>query len=159
MQIEIPDGSYVHVSIGRVPMLALPPDGSGQLVSSTLATSPATTARPRYGLLAGIGLVLLVGGYTYGKTVGGRPQLLFGTSTQASTTAGTSAAVLPVKHAFPDRPLPRPTASPSDGLSQTQIPADFAQQLRQQPTVTPPPGQTDTPASGSGSTDAFGLHP
>jgi len=148
MQIEIPDGAYVHLSIGHapVPLLPAPP-------LSAPAPGAMAVLKPRRLLTSVAALLVLCGGYEVGRHTGPR-----GTDLQAAQAAPAtpSAAAAPMReqHAFPDRPLPRvPAAAAADP---SQVPPAFTEQLRAAPAVQPPPGQ---PSSGSGGVNPFGLHP
>ena len=101
-------------------------------------------------MTAAVAGVLLIGAYQAGKHLGSS-----GSATSAAQAA--PEAVLPSSGLAQQA---RPNGLPS-GLATRlpgdlpQVPPAFAQQLRQVPTVVPPPGQ----AASSGDTDAFGLHP
>lgn len=143
MELIIPEGAQVHITIGApaAPMLALP--------APTQEAAPSKTRRP---LLKGVlASFLLFGTYTIGKHTGS-----VASSVQTASAGMPAAAQLPEQHAFPDRPLPRPTNQVA-ASDPTQIPSEFTQQLRQAPTVVPPPGQA-APSAARGE-DAFGLHP
>ncbi len=147
MQIEVPDGAYVHVSIGHapVPLLPAPP-------LAAPAPGRAVAFKRRRLLTSVAGLLMLFGGYEVGRHTGPRGADLQSAQAAPATPSAATAA-LREQHAFPDRPLPRiPAAAADPG----QVPAAFTDQLRAAPTVQPPPGQ---PPSGSGGANPFGLHP
>ena len=147
MQIEVPDGAYVHVSIGHAPVPLLPAPPLAAPVPGR-----AVAFKRRRLLTSVAGLLMLFGGYEVGRHTGPRGADLQAAQA-ASATPSAAAASVREQHAFPDRPLPRVPAAAADP---GQVPAAFTDQLRAAPTVQPPPGQ---PPSGSGGANPFGLHP
>jgi hypothetical protein len=147
MQIEVPDGAYVHVSIGHAPMPLLP----APLLAAPAPGGVAPFKRRRL-LTSMAGLLVLFGGYEIGRLTGPRGADLQAAQAAPATLSAATAA-LREQHAFPDRPLPR---IPAPATDPGQVPAAFTDQLRVAPTVQPPPGQ---PPSGSGGANPFGLHP
>ena len=144
MQFEIPEDAHVHIVISKPTSVkacaGIDPGAGGELLvlpSEVAAARPA----PRFGrflLKSGVGVMLLAGSFAVGHH--------FGSSPRAPELAWTAAA-LPrpalnaEQYAFPDRPQPREAPAPNAG----EVTADFQRQLRQPPTVIPPPGQTGAP--------------
>lgn len=143
MELVIPERAQVHITIGKPPLPALPDE-----------TAPARpTAHPGHAVLkGGLALVLLFGAFDVGRHVAARPDYT-GTTRATLAMPGQAPALGHEQHAFPERPLP-PEALAS-GAPVQHIPPEFRQQLEQQPTVIPPPGQT-MPGGVSGK-NPFGL--
>ena len=162
MELVIPEGAEVHITIGRAPLLALP---GATPVDAAPAQPPVS--RPRPVLKAIAGFVLLIAAFEGGRYVAARP-----TATEPAQAAFVIPAPAPVgsEHAFPDRPLPQTAAAQQP----SQIPPAFREQLAQTPRVTPAPGSQPAPdsqpvsgesapgqpaASADGATaNPFGLH-
>ncbi len=154
MEFVIPEGAQVRITIGGAPWLALP-NGS---VPAGVATPAVPPARRGHTLLKGaVAVVLLLGAFETGRYVSTRTGPV--EPAQAALIAPRPAPAAGAEPAFPDHPLPRPTAA---APSPTEIPPAFRQQLAQPPRVTPPPGQssarTGSAAPGRASVNPFGLH-
>lgn len=151
MQIEIPDGAYVHVSIGRAPVLL-----TGPVPDAPTLPSPR---RRRPLLLGASALVLCLGSYQAGKHLAPQQATIpVAYAAPAAPSPAQSGPAAPIREqvAFPDRPFPRPqAASGSPPADPTQVPPAFLQGLRDGPTVVPPPGRAAGPAAGT----PFGLQP
>jgi len=157
MHLFIPEGVNVHVTIGS------PVPGAGTTPTYPCGSDayPRPSGRP---LLKGVLTVLLLGGTFVAGTYAGRAPGGAGLGSGRGAAPAAQAALPapypgygalpspPEQRAFPDRPLPRETAGADAG----QVPEQFAQQLRQPPTVVPPPGQA-APAAGKPGKNAFGL--
>jgi hypothetical protein len=143
MELVIPAGVQVHITIGRTPLLALPDEIARE-------RPPARPSRP---LLKGVlALVLLFGAFEVGRHVAAWPDTT-GPTRAAFAMPGQAPALGPEQHAFPDRPLPREAVAA--GAPAQQIPPEFRQQLEQPPSVIPPPGQT--PPGAAPEKNPFGL--
>ena len=136
MHLEIPEGANVHIIVGNSAPLALA-DESRQ--AGTLRTGGRPVLK---GLVVAI---VLVGTFAVGQHFGGRAA---GTQTAAAAASMPRPAPTGEQHAFPDPPLPIPPRQQASG----GVPPEFQSELRQPPTVTPPPGA----ASGK---NPFGLEP
>lgn len=134
MHLEIPEGANVQIIVRSSPPLALADESRQE--------RPAQTGgRP---ILKGLVVAIaLVGTFVVGQHFGGRAA---GTQTAAASISRPSPAG--EQHAFPDAPLPNPQRQQASG----GVPPEFQNELRQAPTVTPPPGA----ASGK---NPFGLEP
>ena len=141
MDLVIPDGVPVHITIGNAPpLLALPnesdvrglpaPRGSsgGRLVKSVLAA------------------VLLFGSFQAGRLTGHHVDAV--SNAQAASEARAT-------------PMPAPQA---DQAASTEIPPAFRNQMAQAPQVSPPPGQAPRTNTGTAgpteppASNPFGLH-
>jgi len=136
MHLEIPEGANVQIIVGNAAPLALA-DESRQAGTSRGGGRPILR-----GLVVAI---VLVGTFVLGQHFGGRAA-----GTQAAAAAASMPRPAPIgeQHAFPDLPLPSPQRQQASG----GVPTEFQNELRQPPTVTPPPGS----ASGK---NPFGLEP
>lgn len=136
MQLEIPEGANVQIIVGNSAPLALA-DESRQIGASRGGGRPILK-----GLVVAI---VLVGTFVVGQHFGGRA-----TGTQTAAAAASMPRLAPTgeQHAFPDLPLPDPQRQQAS----SGVPTEFQSELRQPPTVTPPPGA----ASGK---NPFGLEP
>ena len=141
MELVIPEDTQVHILIGKAPLLALP--------EPTIPDVPPA-GRGRKLLRGTLALVLLAGAFVAGRHYPGQAAVA------ARPAVAMSAPPPPTgQFAFPDRPLPQPsTATPAPHEELGQVPASFAEQLRQAPDVMPPPGQTPGAAPGK---NPFGL--
>lgn len=136
MHFEIPEGANVHIIVGNSAPLAL-------VDESRQAGTLRTGGRP---VLKGLVVaIVLVGTFVVGQHFGGRAA---GTQTAAAAASMPRPAPTGEQHAFPDLPLPNPQRQQASG----GLPTEFQNELRQPPTVTPPPGS----ASGK---NPFGLEP
>jgi len=134
MHLEIPEGANVQIIVGGAAPLALADE-------SRQARTSQTGGRP---ILKGLVVAIaLVGTFVVGEHFGGRAA---GTQTAAVSMSRHSPAG--EQHAFPDTPLPNPQRQQAS----SGVPPEFQNELRQPPTVTPPPGT----APGK---NAFGLEP
>ena len=162
MHLFIPEGVNVHVTIGSPAVLGVPGAATTPPYPSGSDAYPRPSGRP---LLKGVLTVLLLGGTFVAGTYAGRAPGGAGLGSGRGAAPAAQAALPapypgygalrpspPEQRAFPDRPLPRETAGADAG----QVPEQFAQQLRQPPTVVLPPGQA-APASGKPGKNAFGL--
>ena len=158
MYLIFPDGADVHVTIGNPPNLTVPGAVAAAPVSPRYSDGyPRHSGRP---LLKGLLVVLALGGTFAAGTYAGRPPAGVGRAAPAAQAALAPSAgytaprpALPEQHAFPDGPLPREATAGAG-----QVPEQFAQQLRQPPTVVPPPRQaTPAPAGGAPRKNGFGL--
>jgi len=140
MQLEIPDGVQVHLTIGAphaaAPLLALA-DGT-----AARDRTPSTMARFAKGMvLAG----LLVGCFQAGRLTSPRTGPV-----QAVQAANASTAAQP-----PASPLaPAPFAQPASN----EVPPAFRDQLARAPQVTPTAPPAPSPSSGQAPPNPFGLH-
>ncbi len=135
MNLQIPEGANVHIMIGSGPALAL---------TDQRAELPARSrSRGILGATFKVGLVclLVIGSFWIGEQRG----------QGADDDAGIGAPP-PITQAFPSQAAAAEPPAPS---AAGQVPPSFTAQLQQQPTIQPAPGQT--PASGTGSQNAFGL--
>jgi len=136
MHLEIPEGANVQITVGNAAPLALA-DESQQAGTSRSGGRPVLK-----GLVVAI---VLVGTFVIGQHFGGRAA---GTQTAAAAASVPRPGPTGEQHAFPDLPLPNPRRQQVSG----GVPPEFQNELRQPPTVTPPPGS----ASGK---NPFGLEP
>ena len=145
MELVIPEGAQVHITVGHPPLLALP-------ATSTPQALPEAPQRRRPLLKGTLAVALLAGVFVAGRHSGAPPAPI-GTATAALTAANPGPP--PVERAFPEAPLPHtPPPVSAQGQAPAQVPPALAEQLRQPPTVIPPPGQ---PAPGAGASNPFGL--
>ena len=143
MTFDIPDHAQVRVFIGdKLPMATL------RVAAPTIEPAPSR-GRP---LLKASGVAVLVAvAFLVGQHFGVRYVRLDLASAAGAAPSGTR-PVVPEQHAFPERPLPSPDSPPP---APDQVPPAFAQQLRQPPVISPPPG---TPPAGSArAAHPFGL--
>jgi hypothetical protein len=148
MELVIPEGAQVHITVGHPPLLALPAASPPQALPEAL---PPRRGRP---LLRGtLAIALLAAAFIAGRHTGAPPAPI-GTATAALTAPNPGPR--PVERAFPDRALPHsaPVVS-AQGEAPTQVPAALAEQLRMPPTMIPPPGQV---AASANAPNPFGLH-
>jgi hypothetical protein len=135
MELVIPDGAQVHITIGNSPLLALP---------NETAPQPATLkpgGRFLKGVVAG---VLILGAFQAGRVMSHRDDPI--SPAQASVQERTP----PV--------LPRAAAA-ADHSEAAEIPPAFRDKLGQPPQVAPPPGQAAVVAPGAPApANPFGLH-
>jgi hypothetical protein len=131
MHLEIPEGTNVQIIVGRPAPLALTDETDD-------AHRSQSTGRPILKSLSAA--LVLSGSFFAGAYFGGHA-----TGTQLAAGAVSTPRLSPTneQHAFPDAPLPnpQPQQQPQAAVS-GQVPPEFRNQLRQQPTVTLPPGQT-----------------
>ena len=125
MHLEIPEGANVQIIIGSPTLLALA-DESQQARPTQTGGWPILK-----GLAVAIGLV---GTFVVGQHFGERPA---GAQIAAAVSMPPPAPTRE-QHAFPDAPLPNSQPQQDSG----GVPPEFQDQLRQPPTVTPPPGTT-----------------
>jgi hypothetical protein len=134
MELVIPDGAQVHITIGNAPLLALP---------NETAPQPAALKSGRFlkGVVAG---VVILGAFQAGRVMSHRGDPI--PSAQASVEERTP----PV--------LPRAAAA-ADQPEAAEIPPAFRDKLAQPPQVAPPPGQAAVAAPGTPTpANPFGLH-
>jgi hypothetical protein len=125
MHLEIPEGANVQIIVGSPTPQALA-DESRQ-------ARPAQTGG--WPILKGLAVAIgLVGTFVVGQHFGGRAA---NTQTAAAFSMPPPAPTRE-QHAFPDAPLPDSQRQQASG----GVPPEFQDQLRQPPTVTPPPGTT-----------------
>ena len=142
MELVIPDGAQVHITIGAPSLLALTSD-----------PSPSVQRRFRPVLTGIAASVLMLGGYQVGKRNAAPASARVAQAELRGPSLAPPALAEPrLAAAKPQRQVP-PTPGPVNEPG--HVPAEFAQQLRQAPTVVPPPGQPSSP----GSANPFGLHP
>jgi hypothetical protein len=135
MELIIPDGAQVHITIGNTPLLALPNETAAQ--PATLKSG----GRILKGFVAG---VLILGAFQAGRVI----------SHRGDPTPRAQASV--AEHAPPA--LPR-AAAPTDQPEAAEIPPAFRDKLAQAPQVAPPPGQAAVVAPGTPTpANPFGLH-
>ncbi len=148
MELVIPDGAQVHITVGHPPLLAPP---AAQLRQTLTQAVPLP--RRRRLLKGAVVTALLLGAFLVGRHFGVPPEPI---DPAIAALTAPNLGPLPVEHAFPDHPLP-PTAAagPAPGASAAQVPPALAEALRKPPTVVPPPGRTAPPA---GAPDPFGLN-
>jgi len=148
MELVIPDGAQVHITVGHPPLLAPPPAQVPQRLTEAVALPRRRT------LLKGAAVAaLLLGAFLVGRH-SGIPPAPIDPATAAMT--GPNLGPVPVEHAFPDRPLSQTAAAgPAPGQPAAQVPPALAEALRKPPTVIPPPGQAAPPV---GAPDPFGLN-
>jgi hypothetical protein len=135
MELVIPDGAQVHITIGNNPLLALP--------NETAPQPAALKSGHRFlrGLVAG---VLILGAFQAGRVISHRGDPI--PPAQASVEERTPTG------------LPRAVAEP-DQAAAAQIPPAFRDKLAQPPQVAPPPGQAAVAAPGDPTPAIpFGLH-
>jgi len=134
MELVIPDGAQVHITIGNTPLLALP---------NETAPQPATQksgARFLKGIVAG---VLVLGAFQAGQVMSHRGDPV------PPAQASVAERAPPV--------LPR-TAAMADQPEAAEIPPAFRDKLAQPPQVAPPPGQAAVVAPGTPTpANPFGL--
>jgi hypothetical protein len=123
MELVIPDGAQVYITVGQPPLLALPHE------PHAVAPQPArSSGRIVKTLLAG---VVLLGAFQAGRLLPHQPD--------------TAAAAQPTTE--------QPTAAAATGLAQSsaagEIPQAFRAQVAQPPQVIPPPGAAPAAAAGS----------
>ena len=135
MELVIPNGAQVHITIGKPPLLALP---------SETAPQPATLksgGRFLKGVIAG---VLILGAFQAGRVMSHRGDPI------PSAQASVEERKPPV--------LPRAAAA-ADPPEAAEIPPAFREKLTQPPQVAPPPGQAAVVAPGTPTpANPFGLH-
>jgi hypothetical protein len=135
MELVIPDGAQVHITIGNTPLLTLP---------NETAPQPAirkSGGRFLKGVVAG---VLILGAFQAGRILPHRGDPM--PPAQASVGERTP----PV--------LPRAAAA-ADQPEAAEIPPAFRDKLAQPPQVAPPPGQAVVAAPGTPTpANPFGLH-
>ncbi len=136
MHLEIPEGANVQIIVGSSAPLALADESRQE--------RPAQTGgRP---ILKGLVVAIaLVGTFMVGQHFGGRAA---GTQTAAAAASMPRPAPTGEQYAFPDAPLATPRRQQASG----GVPPEFQNELRQPPTVTPPPGAAS-------SKNPFGLEP
>jgi hypothetical protein len=135
MELVIPDGAQVHITIGNAPPLALPNETAAQ--PATLKSG----GRFLKGVIAG---VLILGAFQAGRVMSHRGDPI--PPAQASVEERTP----PV--------LPRAAAA-ADQPAAAEIPPAFRDKLAQPPQVAPPPGQAMVAAPGTPTpSNPFGLH-
>jgi hypothetical protein len=135
MELVIPDGAQVHITIGNAPLLALP--------NETAPQPAALKSGGRFlkGVVAG---VVILGAFQAGRVMSHRGDPI--PSAQASVEERTP----PV--------LPRAAAA-ADQPEAAEIPPAFRDKLAQPPQVAPPPGQAAVAAPGTPTpANPFGLH-
>jgi hypothetical protein len=141
MKLEIPEGANIQIIIGRAPHLALTDQRADALVRMRGRGIIGGTLK-----FAGI-FVLVFGAFWVGEQ---RVQT-------ASADTG-FAAPLPVNQAFPTQaPGPGQAVAQTPATGAGQVPPGFQAQLKQPPSIQPPPGQND--GSGSANGNPFGLQP
>jgi hypothetical protein len=137
MELVIPDGAQIHITVGHPPQLACP--------GAPLLQAPPDVVLPprRRPLVKGaLAISLLLGAFLVGRHYG-VPSEPIGQATAALTAANLG-------------PLPdRDAVGPHQGEPAAQVPPALAEALRRPPTVVPAPGQTAPPGSAA---DPFGLH-
>jgi hypothetical protein len=148
MELVIPDGAQVHITVGHPPLLA---PTAPQLPQTLTEAVPLPRRRP---LLKGTAVAaLLLGAFLVGRH-SGIPPTPIDPATAAMT--GSNLGPVPVEHASPDHPLPQTAAAgPSQGQPAAQVPPALAEALRKPAIVIPPPGQAAPPV---GAPDPFGLN-
>ena len=135
MELVIPDGAQVHITIGNAPLLALPNETAPQ------PAIPKSGGRFLKGVVAGM---LILGAFQAGRILPHRGDPI--PPAQASVGERTS----PV--------LPRAAAA-ADQPEAAEIPPAFRDKLAQPPQVAPPPGQAVVAAPGTPTpANPFGLH-
>jgi hypothetical protein len=135
MELVIPDGAQVHITIGNTSLLALPNDTAPQ---------PAihkSGGRFLKGVVAG---VLMLGAFQAGRILPHRGDPI---SPAQASVAERAPPVLPRAGAAADQP------------AGVEIPPAFRDKLAQPPQVAPPPGQPAVAAPGTPTpSNPFGLH-
>ncbi len=135
MELVIPDGAQVHITIGNTPLLALPNETVPQ------PATPKSGGRFLQGVVAG---VLILGAFQAGRIMSHRDDPI--PLAQASV-AERAPPVLPRAGAAADQP------------EAAEIPPAFREKLAQPPQVAPPPGQAAVVAPGTSTpANPFGLH-
>jgi hypothetical protein len=135
MELVIPDGAQVHITIGNAPLIALPNETAPQ--RATLKSG----GRFLKGVVAG---VVILGAFQAGRVMSHRGDAI--PFAQASVEERTP----PV--------LPRAAAA-ADPPEAAEIPPAFREKLTQPPQVAPPPGQPPVVAPGTPApANPFGLH-
>jgi len=135
MELVIPDGAQVHITIGNTPLLALP---------NETAPQPAirkSSGRFLKGVVAG---VLILGAFQAGRVMSHRDD-----------------PILPAQASVEERTPPvRPRAgAAAEQPAAAEIPPAFRDKLAQPPQVAPPPGQPVVAAPGNPiPANPFGLH-
>jgi hypothetical protein len=135
MELVIPDGAQVHITIGNAPLLALPNETAPQ------PAALKSCGRFLKGVVVG---VLVLGAFQAGRVMSHRDDPI--PPAQASVQERTP-------------PVPPRAAAAADQPEAAEIPPAFREKLAQPPQLAPPPGQaavvepgTPTPAN------PFGLH-
>jgi hypothetical protein len=135
MELVIPDGAQVQITIGTAPLLALPNETAPQ------PATPKSGGRFLKGVVAG---VLILGAFQAGRILPHRGDPI--PPAQASVGERTP----PV--------LPRAAAA-ADQPEAAEIPPAFRDKLAQPPQVAQPPGQAVVAAPGTPTpANPFGLH-
>ena len=135
MELVIPDGAPVHITIGNAPLLAQQNETAPQ--RATLKSG----GRFLKGVVAG---VLVLGAFQAGRVMSHRVDPI--PPAQASV-ADRTPPVLPRAAATADQP------------EAAEIPPAFREKLAQPPQVAPPPGQAAVVAPGTSTpANPFGLH-
>jgi hypothetical protein len=135
MELVIPDGARVHITIGNTPLLALP---------NETATQPAALKSGSRFLKSVVAGALILGAFQAGRVMSHRGDPI--PPAQASVEERTPPG------------LPRAVAAP-DQAAAVQIPPAFRDKLAQPPQVAPPPGQAAVAAPGDPTpANPFGLH-
>ncbi len=135
MELVIPDGAQVHITIGNAPLLALPNETAPQ------PATPKSSGRFLKGVVAG---VLILGAFQAGRVMS---HLDDPVPPALASVAERAAPVLPRAGAAADQP------------EAAQIPPAFREKLAQPPQVAPRPGQAAVVAPGTSTpANPFGLH-
>ena len=141
MDLVIPDGVPVHITIGNgPPLLALPHETDVRVVPAPRGSSGGRLVK------SVLAAVLLFGSFQVGRFTGHH------VDTVSNAQAASEARAAPVP------------ATQADQAASTEIPPAFRNQMAQAPQVSPPPGQAPrTKAGTSGPTEPpasnpFGLH-
>jgi len=135
MELVIPDGTQVHITIGNAPLLAMPNEAASQ------PATPNSGGRFLKGVVAG---VLILGAFQAGRILSHRGDPI------PPAQASVAERAPPV--------LPR-AATPADQPVAAEIPPAFRDKLAQPPQVAPPPGQAAVVAPGAPTpANPFGLH-
>jgi hypothetical protein len=135
MELVIPDGAQVHITIGNAPLLALPNEAAPQ------PANPKSGGRFLKGVVAG---VLMLGAFQAGRILPHRGDPI---SPAQASVAERAPPALPRAGAAADQP------------AGVEIPPAFRDKLAQPPQVAPPPGQPAVAAPGSPTpSNPFGLH-
>ena len=135
MELVIPDGAQVHITIGNTPLLTLPNEAAPQ------PAALKSGGRFLKGVVAG---VLILGAFQAGRVMSHQGDPI--PSAQASV-ADRTPPVLPRAAAAADQP------------EAAEIPTAFRDRLVQPPQVAPPPGQAVVAAPGTPTpANPFGLH-
>ena len=140
MVLDIPDRAQILILVDDG-HLASPSGG----ITPPIVPSPSSRRRP---LLKTFGVAVLVAvAFLAGQHAGaGRLRLAL------ADGAAAARATAPGQDSLPDRRLP---SAPAGSAATDRIPPAFAQQLQQQPIVTPAPGSP--PAAPVSATRPFGL--